>query len=159
MQNIETLSSALDADLARMGMTQVELAARLSQGDTEVMTEQAVSMWRRRRKIPRKRIGQIAEIFGPQSTLIHFLYPNGWPPAAEPVQVPSQARYTPADDSDDGPSQLAAAMGVMFDALPNAPVLRATVFGEVVTVILNAGREHRQRSEPEPVPSRKTQSA
>lgn len=162
MKNHETLSSALDADLDRLGLTQAELATRLSHGDTEVLTEQAVSMWKRRNKIPRKRVKQIAEMFGPQSTLIRYLYPAGWPPALEPAQAQAQgrARYgqTVAAEGD-GPSPLAEAIGVMFDSLPNDQVLRATVFGEVATVILNAGRAREQQSEPEPVRSRRTQPA
>lgn len=53
----------LDADLERTGLTQEQFAERLG------VTQQAISLWRSRDTIPRKRLSDVIDILGDQSQI------------------------------------------------------------------------------------------
>lgn len=59
----------LEMDIARKGMNQADLAKLLTEDDERTITEAAISMWKKRNKVPRKRLKKLIEIFGPDSEL------------------------------------------------------------------------------------------
>lgn len=81
----DTLAAAMDADLARLGMSQRDLASRMSLTSDDPVTEQVVSMWKKREKIPRSREKRLLEVLG-DGAVSRYL--------ATPVLRPAAFTYT-----------------------------------------------------------------
>lgn len=57
----------LETDLARKGLSQRELAAKMTEQGEPPLTEQAISSWKARGKVPGRRMVRLLEILGPDS--------------------------------------------------------------------------------------------
>lgn len=68
-ESSRTLAEMLDADLARVGLSQKELPALLAQEGEEPISEQSISNWKNRGRIPTRRMDQLIEILGPESEI------------------------------------------------------------------------------------------
>lgn len=63
------IASLLEADLTRIGLTQRALLLRLTADGEKQLTEQALSSWKLRNKIPKTRLPGLLDILGPLSEL------------------------------------------------------------------------------------------
>lgn len=58
----QTLAELMDADLERIGKTQEWLTPQLTDPEEPVLTNAAVSMWKKRNRAPAKRLKRMAQI-------------------------------------------------------------------------------------------------
>jgi len=66
-KSLPSFAYLLETDLARKGLSQRELAAKLTEQGEQPLTEQAISSWKSRGKVPGKRMARLLEILGPDS--------------------------------------------------------------------------------------------
>ena len=66
-KSLPSFAYLLETDLARKGLSQRELAAKLTEQGEQPLTEQAISSWKSRGKVPGTRMARLLEILGPDS--------------------------------------------------------------------------------------------
>ncbi len=119
-----TFAKAVRAERKRLCMTQDQLALAVG------TTQQNVAGWEASKSLPRPDIfDNLVEVFGPDSVVA------GLPPRGQ-IQLTNQATEVTPPAS----SAFMQAINILYEALPQDPVLRATVFNKVCNVILEAGK-------------------
>ncbi len=160
-----TFAKALRAERRRMELTQGELADKIG------TSQQNVAAWEASKSLPRPELHDaLVGVFGKHS-VIAALPPRGEIPGGDEILRANQAIYTadlsarnataapPAQPAAAPLSAFATAIGVLFDALPEDQVARATVFSDVTTTILKAGRAPGPVAEQAPAPTPRKQRA
>jgi DNA-binding XRE family transcriptional regulator len=157
-----TFAKALRAERRRMELTQGELADKIG------TSQQNVAAWEASKSLPRPELHEeLVKVFGKHS-VIAALPPRGEIPGGDEILRANQAIYTadlsarnatPAQPAATPLSAFATAIGVLFDALPEDQVVRATVFSDVTTTILKAGRAPEPVEAPAPAPTPRKQRA
>ena len=66
-KSLPSFAYLLETDLARKGLSQRDLAAKLTEQGEPPLTEQAISSWKARGKVPGKRMDRLLAILGPDS--------------------------------------------------------------------------------------------
>lgn len=149
-----TFAKALRAERQRLELTQTQLADKIG------TSQQNVAAWEAGKSLPRPEVfDALVEVVGRHS-VIAALPPRGEIPGGTELLDANVAIYNAELSARNAvPSSFAQALVILFDALPDDPVTRATVFSHATTVILNAGRAPAPPPEPEPAQTPRKQRA